>query len=163
MIHNFEFFHGLVFARLLHGTSETLSIKTYPTEDNASYILNNRIGLYIKYSTKRLTPWTFSFQKYHQDEILVLRNKFDEVYTILVCNEDGLVCLNFEELKRILNEVHEEVEWIRVARRPGHEYSVSGKDGDLKFKIPIKDFPRKIFEAKIMKNESKERKIFKWF
>ena len=43
-----------------------------------------------------MSPWRFSFQKEHQDEILDMKNKFGEIYTILVCNDDGIVCLSFD-------------------------------------------------------------------
>jgi hypothetical protein len=67
MISEFEFFHGVVFARMLHVTQRQLaiSIKPYSASDNAAYLINGTIGIYIKYSSKRLSPWRFSFQKRH--------------------------------------------------------------------------------------------------
>lgn len=146
MLKEFEFFHGVVFARILHGGNVPVSIKSYPTPDNASYIVNDSVGIYIKYSSKRLSPWRFSFQKEHQDEILEMKNKLGEVYTILVCNDDGIVCLSFEELKEVLDTKHEDVEWISVARGPRERYEVKGHDGKLRLKIGNSDFPAKIFE-----------------
>ena len=147
MLKEFEFFHGVVFARILHGGNVPISIKSYPTPDNASYIVNDAVGVYIKYSSKRMSPWRFSFQKEHQDEILEMKNKFGEVYTILVCNDDGIVCLNFDELKEVLDAKHDLVEWISVARSPREKYEVKGHDGRLRLKIGNSDFPEKIFRA----------------
>lgn len=146
MIKEFEFFHGVVFARIFHSANTPVSIKIYPTPDNASYIINDKVGIYIKYSSKRMSPWLFSFQKEHQDEILAMKNKFGEVYTILVCNDDGIVCLNFNELKEILDEQHDVVEWVSVARGPREKYEIKGHDGKLRLKIGNSDFPIKIFK-----------------
>ncbi|MBU6447405.1 hypothetical protein KGQ24_01000 [Patescibacteria group bacterium] len=145
MIKEFEFYHGVVFARILHAVDRAISIKPFPTPDNASYVIDNKIGIYIKYSEKRLSPWRFSFQKRHQDEILEMKNKFEEIYLLLVCNDDGIVALNFGELKHILNEVHNNTEWISAARGKRQMYTIKGSDGKLEFKIGHNDFPSKLF------------------
>ena len=160
MIKEFEFYHGMVFARILHTTKNENSIKAYPTQDNASYVINDKAGIYIKYSTKRLSPWRFSFQKRHQEEILRIKNEIGEVFLLLICNDDGIVALSFEELKRILNEVHQEVEWISAARNRKEMYSVKGSDGKLEFKIGKNEFPDKIFNVVELKEKGK---IFSWF
>lgn len=146
MLKEFEFFHGVVFARILHGSKTPVSVTSYPTPSNSSYIVNDNVGIFIKYSSKRMSPWRFSFQKQHQDEILEMKNKLGEVYTALVCNDDGIVCLSFDELKIILDTQHEEVEWISIARGPREKYEVKGSDGKLKFKIGNSDFPDKVLK-----------------
>lgn len=145
MIKEFEFFHGLVFARILHGVSKPISIETFPTASNASYVVNESIGIYIKYSSKRMTPWRFTFKKEHQEEIALMKTKLKNVFLILVCNDDGIVCLNHSELKQILDQQHDEIEWISAARNKRQMYAVKGSDGELGFKIGPNDFPTKIF------------------
>jgi len=90
---------------------------------------------------------SFSFNQSHQDEILEIKNRIGEVFLLLVCFDDGIVTLNFDELKIILDEIHQKVEWVRVSRNPREKYSVKGSDGKLKFKIGGNEFPRKIFNA----------------
>lgn len=145
MIKEYEFYHGVVFTKLFQNCQNNLSIKPYPSSSNASYILNDSIGLYIKYSTKRLSPWRFSFQKEHQDEILEMKNKLGQVFLLLVCGEDGVVTLSFSELKKLLDENHGQVEWISAARTLNKEYTVKGSDGGLERKVGKTDFPKKIF------------------
>ncbi len=144
MIKEFEFFHGVVFSKILHFSNGNISIRQYPNSDNASYVIDNDVGIYIKYCSKRLTPWRFSFLKRHQDQILEMKNRFKKVFIILVCNNDGIVTLSFDEMKIILDHSHEETEWICISRKKREKYSVSGSDGKLKFKIGANDFPRKI-------------------
>jgi hypothetical protein len=147
MIKKYEFYHGAVFTTIIHGCPEDVTIKPYPTNSNASYILNASIGLYIKHSTKRLTPWRFSFHKVHQEEICEMKKRLKSVYLILVCGEDGIVALTFDELRIILDANHGEIEWISAARSRNKEYTINGSDGGLGRKIGKSDFPRKIFDS----------------
>jgi hypothetical protein len=145
MIKDYEKYFGSVFTKIINFCDAPVSITRFPTKSNASFVINNKIGLYIKYSTKRLTPWQFSFLKEHQDEIQKMKDQLDEVFLVLVCHDNGIACLSFEELKLILDENHEDVEWIRVSRSKREKYSVHGKDGKLDFKIGNSDFPKKLF------------------
>lgn len=157
MIREFEFFHGLVFARILHGTQRPLSIKPFPSASNASYVVNEKIGIYIKYSSKRMTPWRFSFKKEHQEEIELMKKSLKEVFLLLVCNDDGVVCLSHSEVKQILNDQHDAIEWISANRHKREMYEVKGSDGKLGFKIGPNDFPEKIFDVNAPKG------ILSWF
>jgi len=159
MIREFETYHGAVLSRLIHG-GVPVQIRTYPSTDNASYIVNDSVGMYIKYSSKRMTPWNFSFQKRHQNELQEMKDRFGSVFLVLVCGDDGLVTLSFEELKSILDEQHEEVEWISVSRRPREKYKVTGSDGKLNHKIGENEFPKKILSALPIKSEKKLWGIF---
>jgi hypothetical protein len=130
---------------MLHVTQRQLSIKPYSASDNAAYLINGAIGIYIKYSSKRLSPWRFSFQKRHQDKILEMKSSIGTVFVLLVCNDDGVVVLTFDELKQILNEDYEEVEWISASRNRRQMYSIKGSDGKLSFKVGKDEFLIKMF------------------
>jgi len=145
MIKEFEFFHGLVFARILHGTQRSLSVRPFQSASNASYVVNETIGIYIKYSAKRMTPWRFTFRKDHQQEIDVLKAKFKNVFLVLVCNDDGVVCLSYSELKKLLDNQHDPIEWMSATRHKREMYLVRGSNGELDFKIGQNEFPEKIF------------------
>lgn len=147
MISEFEFFHGVVFARILHATQRQLSIKPYSASDNAAYVVDDAKGIYIKYSSKRLSPWRFSFQKRHRETILEMRKNTGEVFVLLVCNDDGVVVLTFDELKQILGENHETVEWISATRNRRQMYSIKGSDGKLSFKVGRDEFLSKMFST----------------
>jgi hypothetical protein len=140
MISEFEFFHGVVFARILHATERQLSVKQYSPSDNAAYVVNGAKGVYIKYSSKRLSPWRFSFQKRHQEQIAQMKRELGQVFLLLVCNDDGIVVLAFEELQQILSENHEAVEWISATRNRRQMYSIKGSDGKLSFKVGRDEF-----------------------
>jgi len=141
-----ESHHGAVLARIVHQSDEPFSFEVYPTKSNSSYVFNNKIGLYIKYSKKRLSPWRFSFQKAHQDEILEMKEKLGNVYTVFVCGKDGVVGLDYRQLKQVLDEQYDEVEWVSISRTRNTKYSIAGSNGKLRLKIGKQDFPKKLFE-----------------
>lgn len=157
MTKEFEQYHGAVFSRLLHASSEPLYFKFYPTKSNSSYIINGMAGLYIKHSTKRASPWRFTFAKSHQDEIFEMYERFGEVFTAFVCHHDGIAVLKFEELKKILDENHDDVEWVSVARRRRTQYTVAGTDGKLNFKVSQKSCPEKILGYLKVKADKSEQ------
>lgn len=157
MIKEFEFFHGLVFARILHATQSPLSIRPFPSASNASYIVNQNIGIYIKYSSKRMSPWRFSFKSEHQMEIELMNKDLGAVFLLLVCNDDGIICLSYPELKQILDDQHDAIEWISATRNKREMYSVKGSDGKLGFKIGANDFPGKLF------NTNSHSGLLSWF
>ena len=161
MTMEFEFFHGVVFAHLFHKLGVPVSVEGYPSADNASYVLNGKVGIYVKYSKKRLSPWSFSFLKRHQDEILKLKNQFGEVILLLVCNDDGIVALNFDEVRQMLDEVHLEAEWIRVRRSKRKMYDLKGSDGALDFKKGRDDMVEMIRTA-LDKPTQKPVRILSW-
>lgn len=136
----FQFFHGFILSKIVHYNSSGHSFKSLELKSNSGYILDNMKGLYIKYSQNRITPWIFTFKKDHQDEILKIRNTFDKTFILLVCNNDGVVCLTFEELKTILDSEHKD-EWVRIDRFKREKYRVSGSDGKLKYKKGNNEFP----------------------
>jgi len=145
MIRDFEFYHGLVFARILHGTQRPLSLRPFQSVSNASYVVNDTVGIYIKHSAKRMTPWRFTFMKEHQDEIDLLKLNLAKVFLVLVCGDDGVLCLSFSELKQLLDSQHDPIEWISATRHKREMYSVKGSNGELDFKIGQSEFPVKLF------------------
>lgn len=144
MINEFEFYHGAVLTRLLHDFGSNIGLTVYSTPSNSSYVVGGRAGIYIKYSKKRMTPWRFTFKEEHQSEIKEMKKNLGEVFTILVCHNDGIVILSYEELKKLLDDTYERYEWVSLERNRGQEYRVNGKDGNLKYKIAKNEFPSKI-------------------
>lgn len=145
MVREFEFYHGAALARLIHG-NKSISIEQYAAgTSNASYVINGRLGFYIKHSTSRLSPWVFTFLRSHQDEVQEMQDSLGNVFVVLVCGDDGMVCLSYDELKLALDHNHGDAEWIKAARRKREKYAISGSDGKLKTKVGESEFPAKIF------------------
>ena len=83
--------------------------------------------------------------KEHQEEIDLLKSNFQKVFLVLVCGDDGVVCLTYSELKQLLDNQHDPIEWISATRHKREMYSVKGSNGELDFKIGQSEFPNKLF------------------
>lgn len=141
-----DFFHGAAISRLICASPTGVAIAQFGSS-GAAYLINNSIGLYIKYSTKRMSPWRFTFLKSHQNEISELKSKYSEIFVILVCETDGIATLSHEDLKQILDSEYKESEWISATRKKREMYRIKGSDGELEFKIGDSDFEKKIMDA----------------
>lgn len=143
-INEYEFFNGVVLNTIIR-KGQNISIDSFPTSSNNAFNINNgKVGIYIKYSKKVISPWRFTFFKEHQDEIKLMSDLCKNTFLILVCNKDGIVSLNYKTLKKILDEKHDDHEWISASRLKRESYEIKGTNGKLKFKINLRDFPRDI-------------------
>ena len=141
-----DFFYGVVLFRLTEG-SVPVSVAQLSCDTRGAYLVDNKAPLFIKYTSKRLSPWSFSFTREQQEEILRAKTEYGAVFVALVCGHDGICCLSFDQLKCVLDHVHEDVEWVRVSRRRKESYSVKGADGELRGKISDIDFPRVLLQT----------------
>ena len=141
---NIDFFHGVVLSRIVQNRSACF--KKY-RGNNSAYIINNQIGVYIKYSSKRMSPWSFSFSKVHINEIKDMKNKLEKIFVTLICDDNGICCLDYNEFCTTISIENKYFpKWIKASRLKGEKYSVSGSDGKLKYKIGNSDFPQKIYK-----------------
>lgn len=137
MIADYKLYHGAVLAELVHGIVGSLSVDELSEEGRlSSYILDGSVGLQVKHSTQRLHPWPFTFTRANLGELLTLRASYASVYVVLVCHTDGMVCVKLEELLDILSIGDSEQAWIKVDRRKGKWYSLTGAASSLPRKKP---------------------------
>lgn len=131
MLNQSDFFHGVLLSKLLDYQELSIVKHRYLS----AYIINNR-AYYIKYCKNRVSPWTFSFSEAHVSELNNLSRQYIRVFVILVCNEDGICCLNYEEFKTVIAvENRNYPKWIKATRQKREKYSVTGSDGKLGYKI----------------------------
>ncbi len=142
MINDKDLFHGAVFSRII--SERAVYIKKH-NNNISSYVINDKSAIYIKYSQKRISPWIFTFAQTHVDEIKKIKDGFKDVFVLLICNNNGICCLNYQEFSTVIStENNCFPKWIKAQRQKGEKYAVSGSDGDLTYKIGDSDFPRKI-------------------
>lgn len=144
-LNEYEFFNGVVLNRLIR-KGKPIKIDIFPTSGNNSFMINDKVGLFLKYSTKKISPWRFSFTREHQEEMKIMKDLLSNVYLVLICGKDGIACIEYEELKIVLDEYFEDVEWVSASRLKREQYSIKGSNGKLDFKIADSDFPKKIFD-----------------
>lgn len=107
---------------------------------------SSSFGLFLKSSNKRRSPWQYSFTRDHQVEIEELRNTHKQTFVLFLNGEDGVACIDYTQLKEILDDDFEDVEGVRVSRKIRESYRLSGRDGKLSRTLPRNSFPDSIIE-----------------
>ncbi len=108
--------------------------------DAPFFLLNKNLQIHLKYSTKGRSPWGFTFTA---DEQSLLKDNASCVRTVigLVCGEDGVAAVKYEDYARIAapraSAVH-----IACYRRHGEHYEVNGPDGKLDGKVSPSNWKR---------------------
>lgn len=147
MIKEYESYHGRVLSHLLHAASEDVTLRALTEYGNGAYLINQSTVLYIKYSSKRLTPWNFSFNYAHHVDILSLHKQFGKVVLALVCGSDGIATIDLEEFQHLLGAPSEKGGWITCSRKHREMYAVKGSAGELGSKISDSHLEEKIFSS----------------
>lgn len=139
-----EFYHGAALTRLIRDSKQSFTIGMHESLRSA-YILNESICLYFKYSSDRLSPWTFSFNHDHQNDILTLQAEYSAVFVVLICGQDGIACLDGREYRALLDDNIRGTEWIKASRSARQKYSLSGSDAQKELKLADNEFPSRVF------------------
>ncbi len=137
MTSDYKLYQGAVFAELLDEVDKPLSIRAVREEGRlGAYIIDDRVGLFIKHSAVRMSPWQFTFSKANALVLMELRTRAPKVFVVFVCWLDGMMCASLDELTETLGAGVSDQAWVRVERRRNKWYSVSGGAGNLSYKKP---------------------------
>lgn len=154
-----ELRHGMVIRSIflaLNEESESFRYRLFQQEESrSSYEIMFysdsgaelfQIGLFIKHSSARRSPWRYSFAKAHQQELSDMHERCAAIFVILFAGDDGVACLSYQQLKVVLDEYYDDVEWVALSRKHNQSFRVSGKDGSLDGTLPRKSFPDAIIK-----------------
>jgi len=141
-----EYMYGSVLYRLIENSGSNLSVGHIPNDSRGFYLVNDRVPMCLKYTSKRNSPWVFTFTKKHQDDLQEVRDIYGYAVVVFVCGHDGMCAVKFDDFKKVLDYYHENVENVTVRRKRGEKYSVSGRDGTMKRKIGNNSFPKIVEE-----------------
>jgi hypothetical protein len=97
------------------------------------FLLNDRLPVLLKYSTKARSPWGFTFTG---DEQATLRKRASRSGVVigLVCGADGVVAVTYETLLAVASP-RESAVHIACYRQYGGHYEVNGPDGTAGRKV----------------------------
>ena len=143
-------YQGYVLTSITQALSDiegvTVSLKS--GKDRSAFIYTCRknertlsLGVYIKISTARRSPWRYTFLKQHQEAVELMNGVCDETFIVFVNDDDGVACVDFKGLKELLDDTFEDAEWVSVSRKLNESYTLAGKDGKLSGKSKRSSFP----------------------
>lgn len=126
MIGEKEIYHGVALARLVQDAGQAISIASWASVSRSAYVLNDSIALYLKYSTKRLSPWSFEFSSDHAHEIRDLSSLFRSLWLVLICGPVGVAAIEWDKASQVVSSRSDDSFSLGVNWRPNHKYRVSG-------------------------------------
>lgn len=139
MISEFKSFHGQAFAELIDESRVPITLHRPSPDKNSVYVLNGRIGLYLKHSAARLQPWRFTFHKEHVADLSKLTAKFSDTFLILVCGREALAVLDADDISEVLPLAKPQGSWVSVGSKHNRMLRVEGSIGELSRKLRKSD------------------------
>jgi hypothetical protein len=123
-----EFYEGAALYQLLKTNAVEHVAYAHPF-----FILNEKIALLLKYSTRKDSPWNFAFTANELEELRHDQKPFN-YFMGLVCGSDGVVALFLEQIRQLV--VHEgKAARIGCYRKDDQQYEIRGPLGVLDRKI----------------------------
>lgn len=136
MLDEYELYQGAVLRQIIAHADPSVRISPFKREGRLSaFVLNERLGLFIKHSAKRLSPWQFTFQVDHVSDVVEVERSYAESYVAFVCRTDGVVLVTTQGLRQLINFNSETVQWVRIDRARRSMYGVHGTSGVLPHKL----------------------------
>ena len=139
MLDKSEYYHGAAIVRLL----EDERCQSIHLRKPRSYIVNNDVFVFLKYTTKGRTPWGFTFDQEDVDRCFRMATEYRKVVLGFICGGDGVCALDWQEAKNLLGGKPGR---IAASRKHDCSYSVWGTAGELKRKVPVGRWRSLVFE-----------------
>ena len=132
MFDEYENYQGLVLRHLIVGAGVPITLAPFVTRGRVSaFILNFKIGVFVKHSSKRMSPWRFTFHIDQVADLLDLEDAYFTSFVAFVCGSDGLVSLDIGTVHTLVKFDDKEQAWIRITRNPRSMYDVAGNRAEL--------------------------------
>ena len=132
MLDEYEFYQGVVLRQLIAASDSSLTFRPFVREGRISaFVMNGRVGIYIKHSSKRMSPWRFTFNIEQAADLLDLEQRHPETYVVFVCEADGLVAIDIGSLHQTVSFQESDNAWVRIERPPRSQYDVAGNKSQL--------------------------------
>ncbi|TBA92350.1 hypothetical protein ELH50_22625 [Rhizobium ruizarguesonis] len=135
MIPEYKFYQGVVLSELVDAAPAPIKISEVIDGGRlGSYVVNEKVGMQIKHSSARLSPWSFTLKENHLAQLHKMRTTLEAVFLVLVCGEIGMLALDMTEVTEICGATADNQYWLRVDKRPRGMFGVHGSLGTLRQK-----------------------------
>jgi hypothetical protein len=124
-------YHGIVLRQILIAHGRPLRIGVLEESGRVDVFSVEGAAFLVKHSSKRLSPWQFTYSSEGLIQLNDLRRTFASVWAFLVCGQDGVVGLSLDELNSIVRAADGRAAWVRVSRGRRSMYRVAGTQGEL--------------------------------
>lgn len=157
MFDEYEHYQGLILRQIITEAENDIRISPVRKVGRInSFVINGAVGIFVKHSAKRLSPWQFTFHREHFEELAQLETDFRQVFMALVCGNDGSVAVRTDSLRELV-DFNKATQWVRAKRSRRSMYGLSGSKGDLRNKIAQGVTPIFIALAEMAMNSTKRK------
>jgi hypothetical protein len=132
-----EFYEGAALHRLAR-TGRITAIRYEPP----LFVINNSVLVHLKYSTKKKSPWSFSFTA-DERSLLAGRSANGTLVIGLICGSDGVAAIGFNDFSFVAGSLADFTH-IACYRDHGKHYEVRGPEGSLSRKVPPSNWLRSL-------------------
>ncbi len=108
------------------------------------YLINTNRHVFAKYSSRKRSPWQFTFQLEDLASIESASSK-GPTYVMLACGHETVCALTLDELREVVDLDASVQQTIIVDVPRGGSCHVKGSLGKMKKTVPHNAFPRKLF------------------
>lgn len=156
MIAELDRYHGIVLRQILVAYGRRAHVGVVDLSGRVDAFCIENAAFQVKHSSKRLSPWQFTYTSESLSELVELRRKFGSVWVFLVCGQDGVVGLSLDELTSIAQASEGGAAWVRVRRSRHSMYRVAGALSELPRAKPrgVQGFLAEVFE---LSNEAQDK------
>jgi hypothetical protein len=136
MFDDYELYQGVVLRQLVVGATSTIQVSPFRREGRINaFVVNEKVGVFVKHSSKRMSPWRFTFHVEHENDLSELEAAYP-AYVAFVCGEDGIVTIDTATLHELVSFDDTEQAWVRIDRKPRSLYGLAGNRSEFRYKIP---------------------------
>ena len=132
MIAELDRYHGVVLRQIVVGHGKPVSIGIADRSGRVDTFSIEGAAFQIKHSSKRLSPWQFTYLPENLTALSALSDSFRPIWVFWVCGVDGVVGVSFHDLSRIIPRNGDIPESVRVSLSRNSMYRVSGPLGSLR-------------------------------
>ena len=103
--------------------------------DDPFYLLNKRLTVLVKYTTKNRSPWGFTFTADEQKLLKRRSSQGENIIIGMVCGGDGVAAVTYERYVTIAAPQQTAIH-VACFRKHDEHYEIRGPDGTLAGKVP---------------------------
>jgi len=149
MLDDFHSYHGSAITELINTAGKDLRIGRIPTMSSSSYVVNESSGLFIKYTTRRHSPWSFTFNSDQVKELRELAVLHRETFIALVCGRSHVAVSSLMEFAEVLDIEKLDSGTVSVSTRHGRMLQLRGSSGQMSHKLPKTEPFKKLLDSTI--------------
>jgi len=139
-----DIYHGAALSQIVR--HQSFKALNSGSSKQGHYLINSDRHVLVKYRTNSGPTWQFTFKPDEVAAIKKMAKKSQSVFLCLVCGQDTLCALNFDEIKILLSGTPDEQQSITIEAPASKSLRVRGSNGDLPRTVAHNAFPQKLFE-----------------